>query len=59
MLGFILRLLATQAIKRNFDFVQTRVKRGGKFLYSRLYTKKKEIEYPDINITLKTRSNSI
>jgi len=58
MLTFILRLLATQVIKKNFDFIQTKVKKGSKFLYNRLYTKKKEIEYPDLNIELRVRSNS-
>lgn len=58
MLAFIIRLVATQAVKRNFDYVQTRVKKGTKFLYNRLYTKKKEIEYPDINIELKVRAKS-
>ncbi len=59
MLSFILRLIATQVIKRNFETVQRKVKRGGKYLYNRLYTVKKEIEYPDLNIKLKIRSNSV
>ena len=60
MLSFILRLVATQVIKRNFDYVQERLKVGSKYLYNRLYTDKREKQYPDLTkVKITKRSNSI
>ena len=58
MISFILRLVATQIIKKNFDYVQDKCKRGSKYLYSRLYTKKNEHTYPILEVEPRVKSKS-
>jgi hypothetical protein len=45
MISFILRIMATEFIKRNYTHVRNGVKNSYKYIYNRCYTKKLEKNY--------------
>jgi hypothetical protein len=62
MIGFLLRIVATEVIKKNYNRVFKKIKNTSKYIYNRIYIVKREKTikiYPDIYPKLKRRSNSI
>jgi hypothetical protein len=42
MLGFVLRCVITEFIKKNYIYIQGKLKNSSTYIYNRLYTEKKE-----------------
>jgi hypothetical protein len=59
MISFILRIMATEFIKRNYKHVRDGVKNSYKYIYNRYYTKKLEKNYTMPEPLSRVRSSSI
>lgn len=58
MLSFFLKLIAARFIKNNYKHFKNGVKNGSKYVYTRLYTIKKEKTYPSLSAPAASRSRS-
>ena len=58
MLQFVFKIIVGRFIKNNYKHIKNGVKNGSKYIYTRLYTTKKEIDYSSAVPASRSRSSS-
>ena len=58
MLNFVLKIIVGRFIKNNYKHIKNGIKNGSKYIYNRLYTTKKEIDYSSAEPASRSRASS-
>ena len=59
MLEFVLKIIVGRFIKNNYKHIKNGLKNGSKYIYNRLYTTRKEIDYSLALPASRSRSASL